>query len=105
MKYVIEQSKLIEFVVTMIDHEIENYSTHEQSGQYALNNKDGKCLINYVPNSKELYYDHSLFEFIRNFIPIGYDMDTFMEGVKEYFNSQFPDLVVKRVHGANIVSY
>jgi hypothetical protein len=103
MKYIIEQSKLIEFVVTMIDHEIENYYIHEQSGQYVLNNKDGKCLINYVPNSKELYYDHSLYEFIRNFIPIGYDTDTFKEGVKEYFNSEFPDLVVKRVHGANIV--
>lgn len=59
--------------------------------------------MNYLPNSKELYYDHSLFEYISKFIPIGYDIDTFMEGVKEYFNSQFPDLVVRSVHGAHIV--
>jgi hypothetical protein len=103
MKYIIEQSKLIELVVSMINPEIEEYSIHEQSGQYALNNREGKCILNYIPDSKELYYDHSLFEYISKFIPIGYDTDTFKEGVKEYFNSQFPDLVVRSVHGAHIV--
>jgi hypothetical protein len=105
MKYIIEQSKLIELVVSMINPEIEEYSIHEQSGQYALNNREGKCILNYIPDSKELYYDHSLFEYISKFIPIGYDTDTFKEGVKEYFNSQFPDLIVRGVYGANIVSF
>jgi hypothetical protein len=103
MKYIIEQSKLIEFVVTMISHEIIEYSIHEESGQYQLRDKEEKCLLNYQSKSKELYYDHSLYEFIRNFIPIGYDTDTFKEGVKEYFNFEFPDLVVRSVHGAHIV--
>ena len=105
MKYIIEQSKLIELVVSMINPEIEEYYIHEQSGQYALNNREGKCILNYLPNSKELYYDHSLWDYISQFIPIGYDTDTFKEGVKEYFNSQFPDLIVRRVYGANIVSF
>jgi hypothetical protein len=89
----------------MIENDIVEYSIHEQSGQYALNNKDGKCLLNYLPNSKELYYDHSLWDYISQFIPIGYDTDIFKEGVKEYFNTQFPDMMVKRVYGANIVSF
>ena len=103
MKYIIEKTRLIELVVEMINHEIEDYYIHEKSGQYALNDKDGKCLINYVPNHKELYYDHTLREFIEKFIPIGYDIDTFREAVKKYFKFQFPDLMVKHVTGANIV--
>ena len=103
MKYIIEQSKLIEFVVTMISNEIIEYSIHEESGQYQLRDKDDKCLLNYQSKSKELYYDHSLYEFIRNFIPIGWDTDTFKMAVKEFFNSEFPDLVVRSVHGAHIV--
>jgi hypothetical protein len=105
MKYIIEKSKLIELVVSMINPEIEEYYIHEKSGQYGLNNREGKCVMNYLPNSKELYYDHSLWEWISQFIPIGYDTDTFKEGVKEYFNSQFPELKVRQVYGANIVSY
>lgn len=40
---------------------------------------------------------------MRQRLIVYYDIDTFMEGVKEYFNSQFPDLVVRSVHGAHIV--
>lgn len=103
MKYTISQDRLAELTSTMIENEIENYSVHEESGQYQLRTKEGKCLINYLSKSKELYYDHSLWEFISKFVPLGYDTDTFMEGVKQYFNSQFPELEVKRVYGANIV--
>ena len=87
----------------MISNEIVEYSIHEESGQYQLRDNEDKCLLNYQSKSKELYYDHSLFMYIRNFIPIGYDTTSFKEGVKEYFNSQFPDLVVRSVHGAHIV--
>lgn len=103
MKYTISKDRLAELTSSMIENEIENYSVHEESGQYQLNTKEGKCLINYQSKSKELYYDHSLWEFISKFVPLGYDTDTFKEGVKQYFNSQFPDMMVKRVYGANIV--
>ena len=103
MKFVIEESKLIKLIVLAIENEMESYYIHEPSGQYVLNNENGKCLMNYIPKAKELYYDHSLREYIEKFIPIGYDVETFKEGVKEYFNSEFPDLVVKHVTGANIV--
>ena len=104
MKYTIKQSKLIKMIVKMINVEIEEYTVHEYSGQYALNNREGKCLMNYLPTSKELYYDHSLREYITKFIPIGYD-GIFEEGAKEYFNYYFPDMIVKGVYGANIVSF
>jgi len=103
MKYTISKDRLIELVVTMINPEIEEYSIHEKSGQYQLNNREGKCIMNYVPNHKELYYDHSLWEYISKFIPIGWDTDTFKEGVKKYFNYHFPELKVRTVTGANIV--
>ena len=103
MKYLINKDRLVEFTVSMINPEIEEYSIHEESGQYQLRNREGKCVINYQSKSKELYYDHSLWEYVSKFIPIGYDTDTFKEGVQEYFNYQFPDLIVKRVYGANIV--
>ena len=89
----------------MLNPEIEEYSIYEESGQYALNNREGKCVMNYLPSSRELYYDHSLWEYISKFIPIGYDTDTFKDGVKAYFNSQFPELMVRQVYGANIVSF
>lgn len=103
MNYTISKDRLVQLTSTMIEYEIENYSVHEESGQYQLNTKEGKCLINYQSKSKELYYDHSLWEFISKFVPLGWDVDTFKEGVKEYFNSQFPDLPVRIVYGANIV--
>ena len=105
MNYSIDKETLIKVIVSMISSDIENYSVHEKSGQYALNTKEGKCLLNYLPNSKELYCDHSLFEYISKFVPIGYDIDTFQGAVKKYFKSQFPKMMVKQVHGANIVSY
>jgi hypothetical protein len=105
MKYIINQSKLIKLIIGVIDMEIEEYSEHPESGQLALNDSEGKCIINYVPSNKELYYDHYLRELTSKVLPIGYDMDIFKEGVKEYFNSQFPDMIVKSVHGANIVSF
>lgn len=105
MKYLVSKDRLISLVVTMIENDIVEYSINEQSGRYVLNNKDGKCLLNYLPNSKELYYDYSLWEYISKFIPVGYAPDTFKEGVKEYFNSQFPDLIVRQVNGANIVTF
>ena len=102
MKYLISKGRLIELTVSMISNEIVEYSIHEESGQYQLRDNEDKCLINYQSKSKELYYDHSLFVYIRNFIPLGYDTTSFKEGVKEYFNYQFPDLVVRSVHGAHI---
>jgi hypothetical protein len=103
MKYLISQDRLIELTVSMINPEIEEYSIHEESGQYQLRDREGKCIINYQSKSKELYYDHSLWDYVSKFIPIGYDTDTFREGIKTYFNSHFPDLIVRQVYGANIV--
>ena len=102
MKYSISKSRILELVLMMITPEIVEYWIHEKSGQLGLNNRDGKCVMNYIPRSKELYYDHSLWEYVSKYIPIGYDIDIFKEGVKEYFNSQFPDMLVRSVHGANI---
>jgi hypothetical protein len=105
MKYTINKDRLIKLTVSMINPEIEEYYIEEKDGRYALNNREGKCIMNYLPSSKELYYDHSLWEYISKFLPLGWDIDLFQEGVKEYFNSQFPDLNVRRVYGANIVTF
>ena len=47
MKYLIKKDRLVEFTVSMINPEIEEYSIHEESGQYQLRNREGKCVINY----------------------------------------------------------
>ena len=101
----ISKNRFSEFVVNMIESEIENYSVHETSGELALNTKEGTCLMNYLPSSKELYYDRSLREYITKFIPLGNDIDIFNELVKEYFNTHFPEMEVRRVYSANIVSF
>ena len=102
MNYTIDENRIIELVVEMISKQMDSYYIHEKSGQYAIQDKEGKCLINYGSNNKELYYDYSLREFIEKFMPF-MEFDTFKKAVKEYFNSEFPELQVKRVYGANIV--
>lgn len=102
MNYIINENKVIELVVEMISNQMVSYYIHDKSGQYALQDKEGKCLINYVPNSKELYYDHSLRQFIEKFLPI-MTLENFKSAVEKYFETQFEDYEVRRVTGAHIV--
>ena len=102
MKFKINESRFIELVSEMIGHQIDSYYISEK-GWYSLIDKDGKCLINYIPGHREIYYDHSLFHLISRFISIEYEPDIFRAGLKKFFNFHFPELVVRTVTGANIV--
>jgi len=102
MKYTISEDRLIDIVFSIYEKEIDSYYVEEQNGRIALQDKDSKVLLYYVPQSKELWYDHSVREFAHKFMPF-LDLDIFKEGAKKFFKEHFPDEHVKGVSGANII--
>lgn len=102
MKYSISEDRLIDIVFSMYEKEIESYFLDELTGRIGLQDNDGKTLLYYVPQSRELWYDHSIREFAHKFMPF-LDLDLFKDAAKKFFNEHFPDKHVKVVSGANIV--
>ena len=86
----------------MIDKEIDSYSELDDSIE--LYDKDMTCLIKYMIQTKELYFDHSLRNYIMNFMSF-VQLETFNEALVLFFNHHFPDRKVKRVNSANIVRF
>jgi glutamate/tyrosine decarboxylase-like PLP-dependent enzyme len=102
MEFIVEKSKIFEIILKMIEKEIDSFSDFDNSIE--LYDESEKCLIKYQIITKELYFDHSLRNYIlgfMNFIP----HHTVHDAMKVFFNSHFPDKEVKRVIAANIVKF
>jgi len=70
-----------------------------------LGSSNGDILIDFRLRSKTLYYDYDWAEDIEKLIPWHIYVRHFKYALAEYFNTIFPDVIIKDVTGAHIASY
>jgi hypothetical protein len=70
-----------------------------------LGDSNGNILIHFKIGSKTLYYDYNWSEDIEKLMPWHIYVRHFKYALAEYFNSIFPDVLIKDVTGAHITSY
>ena len=70
-----------------------------------IGDSDGNILIDYRNNSKTLYYDYNWAEDIEKLVPWHIYTRHFKYALADYFNTIFPDVIIKNVTGAHIASY
>ena len=81
---------------------IEISASGETEDRLLLGNSEGKVLLNYRKGSRTLYYDYNWSEDIEKLVPWHIYSRHFKYALAEYFNSLFPDVIIKNVTGAHI---
>jgi hypothetical protein len=71
-----------------------------------LNGKNlDKNLMKYDKVNERLWYDYSLQENLKGYIPYGYLSRHFKYAVQDFFKKHFPDYGVRELTAARLVSY
>jgi hypothetical protein len=102
-EYSDEYQKYKDMLITAIKMDITASGKSETS--IMLGNSNGDVLIDFRIGGKTLYYDYNWLEDIEKLIPLHILARHFKYVLAEYFNTIFPDVIIKDVKGANIASY
>ena len=74
----------------------------ETEDRILLGDSDGNILVNYRKGSRSLYYDYNWAEGIEKLVPWHIYTRHFKYALADYFNTLFPDVIIKDVIGAHI---
>ncbi len=102
-EYSDEYPKYKDMLTTAIKMDITASGKSETS--IMLGNSNGDVLIDFRVGSKTLYYDYNWAEEIERLIPWYIYTRHFKYALAEYFNTIFPDVIIKDVTGAHITLY
>lgn len=98
--YADEYPKYKNMFITAIKMEIT--TSGETEDRILLGDSDGNILVNYRKNSRSLYYDYNWSEGIEKLVPWHIYTRHFKYALADYFNTLFPDVIIKDVIGAHI---
>ena len=99
-EYADEYPKYKNVLITAIKMEITASGQTEES--ILLGNSDGKVFVRYRKPSRTLYYDYNWGEDIEKLMPWHIYTRHFKYALSDFFENNFPDVVIKNVTGAHI---
>lgn len=98
--YADEYPKYKDMFITAIKMEI--ILSGETEDKIILGDSDGNILVTYRKNSRLLYYNYNWAEGIEKLVPYHIYSRHFIYALADYFNTLFPDVIIKEVIGAHI---
>ncbi len=102
-EYADEYPKYKNMLISAIKSDIRYKGENEKS--ILLFDHDKKVVIDYIKESKVLYYDYEFSEDIENMIPWHIFNRHFKNAVFDFFKETFSDVHINRVRGANITYF
>ena len=99
-EYADEYPKYKDMLITAIKMEIT--ASGETEDSISLGNSNGKVFVRYRKPSRTLYYDYNWGEDIEKLMPWHIYTRHFKYALSDFFENNFPDVVIKNVTGAHI---
>ena len=99
-EYSDEYPKYKGMLINLIKMEISASGVTEN--RIVLGDSKGNILIDYRKGSRSLYYDYNWAEGIEKLVPWHIYTRHFIYALADYFNTLFPDVIIKEVKGAHI---